>query len=312
MRHARQPPEAMLQHAVPDLVDVARGAPRLALDPGPALVAPVRRVVVAAILDELAELRPGDGLCVDLELGNGDGVWLALVVETKARTRRRRAASVSPERAAAAATRGRRGAARARPARPGRRSARARRSLRHASPRETAPGDGNRAHRRSRRAMHRAGRGWSRATRPGTGASPPHRAARSPPARDAPGARKPPGRTRHRRRAGSRRAAPAEGRRSSPRLRCTLRPIQSSWNQAMWPSVQSGGSISPASGASSGRQSIRSPLVASNAAAQASVRLRASIRASESTSLPALRRRAWSRSDAMRSIVADARACSRH
>ena len=95
--------EAAPQHAVAHLVDVARRAPRLALDPGPAGLAPVGALVVAAVLDELAVLRPGHRLGVDLELGNGDRMRCALVVEARSPAHRRPAASASPERRAAAA-----------------------------------------------------------------------------------------------------------------------------------------------------------------------------------------------------------------
>src|SRR5204863_5163951 len=80
-RHAREHAEATLQDAVAHLVDVARRAARFALEPRPAGLAPVGALVVAAVLDELAVLRPGDRLRVDLELGDRDRVRLALVVE---------------------------------------------------------------------------------------------------------------------------------------------------------------------------------------------------------------------------------------
>src|ERR1019366_1317557 len=84
LRHARQSAEAVLQHAMPPLIDVARRPPRMALDPGPAVLVPMRTIVVAAILDKLAVLRPRDRLGVDLELGDRDRMRLALLVEAKA------------------------------------------------------------------------------------------------------------------------------------------------------------------------------------------------------------------------------------
>ena len=52
------------------LLDVARRAPPFPVEPGAAGVAPPARLVVAAVLDELTELLPADGLGVDLELGH--------------------------------------------------------------------------------------------------------------------------------------------------------------------------------------------------------------------------------------------------
>src|SRR4029079_11506710 len=71
---AREDAEAALQDAVAHLVDVAARAPRVALEPRPAGVAPVRAIVIAAVLDEFAVLCPGDRLRVDLELGDRDRV----------------------------------------------------------------------------------------------------------------------------------------------------------------------------------------------------------------------------------------------
>ena len=74
----------------------------------------------------------------------------------------------------------------------------------------------------------------------------------------------------------------------------------------MWPSVQSAGSSSAASvaGRSAGNASAAPSAAASSALAQRRVWLRASIRASESSSLPAERRLALSRPDASNSITA--------
>jgi hypothetical protein len=65
-------PKRCCKHALAHLVDVARRAPTFPLQPEPAVLAPVQRLVVAAVLDELAVLGPGDGLRIDLELGQRD------------------------------------------------------------------------------------------------------------------------------------------------------------------------------------------------------------------------------------------------
>ena len=83
-RHAHQAAVALLQHALAHLVDMARHAPAFALQPGPAVVGPPALLVVAAVLDELAVLRPADRLGVDLELGNAHLVRPLLVVEHEA------------------------------------------------------------------------------------------------------------------------------------------------------------------------------------------------------------------------------------
>jgi hypothetical protein len=68
---------------------------------------------------------------------------------------------------------------------------------------------------------------------------------------------------------------------ASPRLRCGLRPIHHSWYQPAWPASQRGLRPPPAaSGPSSSRLS--------NTSSQRSVRLRASISASDSRSRPGL------------------------
>ena len=55
-RHAHQLAEALRQHAVAQLVDMARRAPSLALQPLPALRVPELLRVVATVFDELREL----------------------------------------------------------------------------------------------------------------------------------------------------------------------------------------------------------------------------------------------------------------
>ena len=205
--------EAAPQHAVAHLVDVARRAPRLARDPGPAGLAPVGALVVAAVLDELAVLRPGDRLGVDLELGDGHRMRCALVVEGEAR----RPGAEQPARR-------RKGE---------RRPRRERRGPRHQAV-VHRHAQGLRQHREVLEAhllveqgeavevegvvvllaqRRRAGRAWSRATRPGTAGSPAGPAGRRPRGRGGSGGPRWPGRTARRRWAGSRPGAgPADRR----------------------------------------------------------------------------------------------------
>ena len=86
------------------------------------------------------------------------------------------------------------------------------------------------------------------------------------------------------------------GSQAPPRLRCTLRAIQYSWNQPTSKASHSGGSTS-------GEGATVSALPASsrsNAASQRSVALRLSMSASESRSRPAWRREAERRAGMVR------------